>query len=139
MATTVLLVEETPDLSLYEAKVLEEAGHRVFRCSGAPTPHSICPMMHDRPCPLAEEADVIVFSCALFAPIRGTPYRGEHLLRAYRNHPEYSRKPMLIVSVGEPPDLPGTGPIATVRKFEDPDAIIAAVEHLSSVVGGRRS
>lgn len=31
---TILLVEDAPDLSLYEANHLEAAGHRVLRCGG---------------------------------------------------------------------------------------------------------
>ncbi|HEX9713541.1 MAG TPA: hypothetical protein VGB52_13445 [Actinomycetota bacterium] len=133
----ILVVEDAPDLGVYETKLLEEAGHHVLRCSGAPTPYTACPMLRDGSCPLVDTADLIVFSCALFAPIRSQRYRGEHLLRAYRTHPIYSLKPMLIVSVGRPEDLPGTGPIETVQKFDDPRAVIRAAERLLAAAGIR--
>lgn len=127
---TILVVEDAPDLGLYETKMLEAAGHMVLRCSGAPTPYSGCPMLREGTCPLADAADLIIFSCALFTPIRGHGYRGEHLLRAYREHPTYSQKPMLIVSVGRPGKLPGTGPIEVVQKFDEPQAVIETAERL---------
>lgn len=131
--STILLVEDAPDLGTYEAYALEAEGHRVLRCGGAPTPLAACPMMRGRPCPLAEAADVIVFSCGLVAPVAGRSYRGVHLLRAYREHRDYGRKPMLVVSVGMPQDLGGSGPLRYVEKFSAPDRVIQAVERLAAM------
>lgn len=127
---TILLVEESPDLGLYEAGLLEAAGHRVLRCGGAPTPLGACPMLRYGSCPLPDAADLIVFSCALVVPMRGRVYTGVDLLRAYRAHPVYGRTPMLVVSIGRPEHLGGTGPLQTIRKFSAPDAVTDAVERL---------
>jgi hypothetical protein len=129
---TVLLVEDQPDLGLYEADLIEANGHRVIRCSGGPSIFSACPMMRGHPCSLADSADMILFSCRLIAPIRGRTYRGSHLLRAYRAHPVYGRKPMLIVSVGMRKDVGGTGTIEYVEKFSGPSQVLEAVERLVS-------
>lgn len=127
----ILVVEDAPDLGLYETQLLEARGHHVLRCSGAPTPSTSCPLLREGMCPIADDADLIVFSCALFSPIHGHPYRGEHLLRAYRSHPFYSRKPMLIVSVGRPQgELPGTGPLEVIQKFDAPDIVVEAAERM---------
>jgi hypothetical protein len=69
-----------------------------------------------------------VFSVPLFGRLRGRTYRGIDLLRAYREHPLYSRVPCLIVSVGDPGPLEGTGPVALVDKFSSPDAVVDRVE-----------
>ncbi|HLW15785.1 MAG TPA: hypothetical protein VKV69_00300 [Actinomycetota bacterium] len=127
---SILLVEDAPDLGLYEAGLLEQHGHTVLRCSGGPTPFAACPMMRDGSCPVADAADLIIFSCGVYAPLRHRTYRGVHLLRAYREHPAYGRLPMLVVSVGAPDDLLGTGPIEMVAKFADPKQIVGAVERL---------
>jgi CheY-like chemotaxis protein len=130
---TILLVEDRPDLGLYEAGLLEQAGHRVIRCGGGPTPHAACPMLRNGSCPLPDGADLVVFSCAMFAPMPGRSYRGGHLLRAYRAHPRYGRLPMLVVSVGAPDDVGGTGPLAKVDKFSSPGAVLEAAEALLRV------
>jgi len=127
---TILLVEDEPDLGLYEAVVLETRGHRVLRCSGGPSPFAACPMMQRTPCAIADVADVIVFSCGMFAPVAHRSYRGEHLLRAYRAHPFYGRKPMLVVSLAKPVGVGGRGPLAFVEKFTQPAAVVEAVDDL---------
>lgn len=126
----ILLVEDAPDLGLYEAGLLEQHGHTILRCSGGPTPFAACPMMREGSCPVADAADLIIFSCGVFAPLRHRTYRGIHLLRAYREHPLYGRLPMLVVAVGAPEDVGGSGPIEMVAKFADPQEIIHAVDHL---------
>jgi len=127
---SILLVEDAPDLGLYEASLLEQEGHTVLRCSGGPTPFAACPMMRDGSCPVADAADLIIFSCGVYAPLRHRTYRGVHLLRAYREHPVYGRLPMLVVAVGAPDDLLGSGPIEAVAKFADPKEIVHAVDRL---------
>jgi hypothetical protein len=127
---SILLVEDEPDLGLFEAGLLEQHGHTVLRCSGGPTSFAACPMMRDGSCSVADAADLIIFSCGIFAPLRHRTYRGIHLLRAYREHPVYGRLPMLVVSVGAPDDLLGTGPIELVAKFADPKEIVGAVDRL---------
>lgn len=126
----ILLVEDTQDLGLYEAQVLEAQGHHVLRCCGGPTPFAACPMMRDRSCPLPDAADLIIFSCGLYGSIRHRTYRGIHLLRAYRDHPIYGRLPMLAVAFGVPDDLGGSGPIEKIEKFADPNDVVDAVERL---------
>jgi len=126
----ILLVEDAPDLGLYEARLLEAEGHTVFSCSGGPTPFQACPMMQRGTCPVADAADLIVFSCRLFGPLPHRTYRGLHLLRQYRAHPVYGGLPMLVVAVGAPDDLDGTGPIEQVAKFSDPSDIVDAVDRL---------
>lgn len=136
---TILLVEDAPDLGLDEAGRLEEAGHRVLRCGGGPSPSGACPMLGAGRCPMADAADLIVFSCNLFAPLRGRGYRGIHLLRSYRAHLDYGRLPMLVVSVGRPQDLEGTGPIEMVEKYSRPRAVVEAVERLLRTPSNGRS
>lgn len=125
----ILLIEDQPDIGTYEARVLEAAGHRVIRCIGGPSLFGACPMLKRGQCPLVESADMIVFSLPMFS-MRGRTYRGEHLLRTYRSHPDYSRLPMLIVSLGTPANLPGTGPIERIDKYANPNAVLDAVARL---------
>lgn len=128
--STILLVEDAPDLGLFEAGLLEAAGHRVLRCGGGPSPLAPCPMLRRGRCALAEAADLIVFSCALFPPVRGRTYRGIDVLRGYRSHTDYGRRPMLIVSVGAPRDLSGGGPVEVVEKHANPPVVIDAARRL---------
>lgn len=130
---TILLVEDAPDLALYEATLLEAGGHRVLRCWGGPSPFAACPMMRTGSCSLPDAADLIVFACGLVAPVRHRTYRGIHLLRRYRRHRRYGRLPMLVVAFGIPDDLEGIGPLERVEKFADPKQILAAAERLLSV------
>jgi len=126
---TILLVEDQPDIGLYEAQVLEAAGHRIVRCIGGPTLFAACPLLKFGRCSLVDHADLILFSMPMFA-IRGRTYRGDHLLRAYREHPDYGCLPMVVVSVGTPPDLPGSGRVLRIDKFSHPHAVIDAVDNL---------
>lgn len=125
----ILLIEDQPDIGTYEADVLESAGHRIIRCVGGPTLFGACPLLQRGRCSLVDSADMIVFSLPMFS-MRGRTYRGEHLLRAYRSHSDYGRLPMLIVSLGTPADLPGTGPLERVDKFSSPNAVLEAVARL---------
>ena len=127
---TILLVEDEPDLGLYEAGLLEDLGHRVLRCGGSPAPLAACPMMRGDPCPLPEAADLIIFACGLIAPVRHRVYRGAQLLRAYRSHAWYGRIPMLIVAMGAPDSVEGEGPVERVERFSDPGVIVAAATRL---------
>lgn len=90
---TILLVEDQPDLVLYEGRLLEAAGHRVIRCPGGPTPFAACTMLRRGTCPLPDSVDLIVFDCGMFGPLRHRSYRGIHLLRAYRSHARYGACP----------------------------------------------
>lgn len=134
---TILLVEDQPDLGLFEAGLLEDQGHRVIRCGGGPTPLSACPLMRYGSCALADSADLILFGCGMFA-MRGRTYGGVHLLRAYRAHPDYGRLPMVVVSLGAPDSLEGSGPIERVDKFSAPGAVVAAVNRLLERARARR-
>jgi CheY-like chemotaxis protein len=127
---TILLVEDVPDLGLYEARLLEDQGHRVIRCGGAPSPLAACPMVRHRPCPLPEVADLIVFSTALYKPTRHRMYRGIDLLTSYRAHPVHGRTPMLVVAMGVPRHLVEGARVEVVEKFSEPRRIIDAVERL---------
>jgi len=126
---TILLVEDGPDLGLYEGMILEGMGHRVFRCSASPPPFGACSMMKYGSCALPSAADLIVFSCNL-GFLQGHTYRGIHLLRSYRRHPIYGGLPMLVVSLGPPPVLEGTGPVEFVERFSSPHAVLDAVDRL---------
>jgi hypothetical protein len=130
---TILLVEDALDLGAYEANVLEAQGHRVLRCGGGATPFSACTMMRYGSCPLPAAADLIVFSCGMIA-VKHRSYRGVHLLRAYRQHAEYGRLPMLVVSFGVPSGLGGSGPMKVIDKFSSPQTILDAV---SGLLGSR--
>lgn len=130
--STILLIEDVPNLGLYEAGLLEAAGHRVLRCGGRPTPLSACPLLRTGTCPVADAADLIVFACGPFAPIRGCSYRGAHLLSAYRAHPRYGRLPMLVVGYGMPMELEGTGPVRWIDPFAGPGAVLREVAALGA-------
>jgi hypothetical protein len=127
---TILLVEDVPDLGLYEALLLEASGHRVLRCSGGPTPFAACPMMRRGSCPLPDSADLIIFSSGLFTWIRHRSYRGDHLLRTYRNHPRYGALPMLLIARDAPGDLAGSGRLETVDRFSHPRRVLEAIQRL---------
>jgi hypothetical protein len=71
-----------------------------------------------------------MFACPLGLPQRGRSYRGIHLLRAYRAHPDYGRLPLVLVAVAPPHDLEGPGPTELVDTFTDPAAVLAAVNRL---------
>lgn len=130
--STVLLVEERPDLGLYETGLLMANGHLVLRCSGGPSPFAACPMLKSGSCPLPDTADLIVYSGAPSAPLRGRTYRGRDLLRAYRRHPVYGRMPMLVVSFEQIDCLEGTGPLARIEKYSSPAAVVGAIDALLS-------
>lgn len=132
---TILLVEDTPDLGLFETELLEAAGHKIVRCGGGPTSYSVCPLLRGRSCSLADEAHLIMFSCRLFTELHGRTYRGMRLLQAYRAHPAYARLPFLVVAQGSPGKLEGTGPVEVVEKFSDPAKVVAAVRDLLEKTG----
>ena len=134
----ILLVEDVPDLGMYEARLLEAEGHFVMRCSGGPTPFAACPMLRIGSCPLADAADVIVFSCGLIAPMQHRSYRGIHLLNAYREHAQYGKLPMAIVAFGVPDYIAGTGPVERIDKFANPRDIIEAVDRLVALSKANR-
>lgn len=125
---TVLLVEDEPDLGLFEAGLLEAEGHRVLRCSGSPAPFAACPMLRYGSCAVVDSVELILFSCGLFMPIRNRTYRAEHLLRAYRSHPRYGRLPMVVVAIGKVEGLEGAGSLTWVEKFSSPHVVIDAVD-----------
>jgi CheY-like chemotaxis protein len=126
---TILLIEDVPDLGLFEAGLLERLGHHVIRCVGTPAPFTACTMLRRGRCPLPDVADLIVFSSALHA-MKGRTYRGVDLLRAYRNHAVYGGIPMLVIAFGAPSDLSGRAPIEFLEKFSPPHTIVEAVERL---------
>jgi hypothetical protein len=51
---TILLVEDGPSVSREIPGLLEEAGHRVMRCGGGPTPLGACPLLRSGRCPLPD-------------------------------------------------------------------------------------
>lgn len=130
--STILLVEDAPDLGLYEVGLLEQDGHHVFRCCGGPVLHGACPLLRGGDCALPAVADLIVFSVPLFGPLRNRTYRGIDLLRAYRGHRVYGRLPMLIVSVGDPGAVEGIGPLEVIDKFGEPNRVRDAVRRMLS-------
>jgi hypothetical protein len=127
---SILLIEDGPGIGGQLPSLLAAAGHRVLRCGGGPNPLAACPLLRHGHCPLAEAADLLVFACPLDLPLRGRSYRGSHLLRAYRTHPDYGRLPLVLVAIAPPPDLAGSGPTEPVDTFTSPAAIVAAVNRL---------
>jgi hypothetical protein len=99
-------------------------------CGGGPTPLAACPLLRHGSCPLPDAAELVVFACPLGLPLRGRSYRGSHLLRAYRAHPDYGRLPLVLVAIAPPQDLEGPGPTETMGTFTDPAAAVAAVNML---------
>ena len=127
---TILLIEDGPGIGGQLPSLLAAAGHRVLWCGGGPTPLAACPLLRQGRCPLPDAAELLVFACPLDLPLRGRSYRGRHLLRAYRAHPDYGRLPLVLVAVAPPHDLEGPGSIELVETFTDPAAVLAAVNRL---------
>src|SRR6266542_3447703 len=132
---TILLVEDGATVSREVTRLLEAAGHRVVRCGGGPTPLAACLLMRHGRCPFVDNADLVVFACALALPLPGRSYRGMHLLRAYRAHPDYGRLPLVLVAVAPPHNLGGAGPIEVVETNSVPAAVVAAVDRLLQPTG----
>ncbi len=126
---TILLVDGA-DVGRELARLLAAAGHRVLRCGGGPTPLGACLLLRQGRCPLPDAAQLLVFACTLNLPLPGRSYRGTHLLRAYRAHPDYGRLPLVLVAVAPPQDLQGSGPTEVVGTFADPAGVLAAVNRL---------
>jgi hypothetical protein len=95
-----------------------------------PTPLAACLLLRHGRCPFVDNADLLVFACALALPLSGRSYRGIHLLRAYRAHPDYGRLPLVLMAVAPPHSLGGSGPIEVVETHTDPAAVVAAVGRL---------
>jgi len=127
---SILLVEDGPGVGREVASLLAAAGHRVLRCGGGPTPLGACLLLRQGSCPLPDAAGLVVFACTLNLPLPGRSYRGIHLLRAYRAHPDYGRLPLVLVAAAPPQDLKGPGPTEVVGTFADPAAVLAAVHRL---------
>jgi CheY-like chemotaxis protein len=126
----ILLVEDQAGVGRELPGLLAAAGHRVVRCGGGPTPLGACLLLRQGRCPLPAAAEVLVFACALDLPVPGRSYRGIHLLRAYRAHPDYGRLPLVLVAVAPPQNLQGSGPTELVGTFADPAGVLAAVNRL---------
>jgi CheY-like chemotaxis protein len=134
----ILLVEDGTGVGREVTSLLEAAGHRVLRCGGGPTPLGACLLLRQGRCPLPDAAQLLVFACTLNLPLPGRSYRGIHLLRAYRVHPDYGRLPLVLVAVAPPQDLQGPGPIEVVGTFADPAGVLAAVNRLLQPPATRR-
>lgn len=127
---TILLVDGGATVDLELTRLLEAAGHRVVRCGGGPTPLAACWLLRYGRCPLVDGADLLVFACPLALPLPGRSYRGIHLLRAYRAHPDYGRLPLVLVAIAPPRELGGTGPTEVVENHTEPAAVVAAVDRV---------
>jgi len=125
----ILLVEDGAGVGRELTSLLAAAGHRVLRRGGGPTPLTACLLRRGR-CPLPDAAQLLVFACTLNLPVPGRSYRGIHLLRAYRAHPDYGRRPLVLVAVAPPQDLEGPGTTEVVGTFADPAGGVAAVNRL---------
>jgi CheY-like chemotaxis protein len=135
---TILLVEDGADVGRELPGLLAAAGHRVLRCGGGPTPLGACLLLRQGRCPLPDAAQLLVFACTLNLPLPGRSYRGIHLLRAYRAHPDYGRLPLVLVAVAPPQDLQGSEPTEVVGTFADPAGVLAAVNRLLQPPAARR-
>jgi hypothetical protein len=132
---TILLIEDGATISREVTRLLEAAGHQVVRCGGGPTPLAACLLLRYGRCPFVDNADLLVFARALALPLSGRSYRGIHLLRAYRAHPDYGRLPLVLVAVAPPHNLGGAGPIEVVETPTDLVAVVAAVHRLLQPTG----
>jgi CheY-like chemotaxis protein len=132
---TILLVEDGATVSRQVTALLEAAGHRVVHCGGGPTPLAACWLLRYGRCAFVDNADLLVFACTLTQPLPGRSYRGIHLLRALRTHPDYGRLPLVLVGVGAPQSLPRAGPTEVVETQTDPAAVVSAVNRLLQPTG----
>lgn len=131
---TILLVEDHPDLSMFEAGILEAEGHTVYRCGGSPVPCGDCPVLKGDPCSLADAADVLIISTGMIGPVGpasrvGAP-TGQMLVEAYRAHDRYGWLPTLVVSATRPTVEEGIGPFVWIPKHSAPEAIVGVVHDL---------
>jgi hypothetical protein len=78
---------------------LRRPGTGCCGCGAGPTPLAACLLLRQGSSPLPDRAELLVFACPLNLPLPGRSYRGIHLLRAYRAHPDFGRLPMVLVAV----------------------------------------
>ena len=130
MTPTVLLVADGPDALDRIGPALRGHGYAVVPCGGGPI-RGACPLLRTGRCGLVDIADVVVFASSLDVPLPGRTYRGRHVFAAYRRHPGYGRRPMVLVAPEIPLEvLTGRGELVHVRPETSPDAIVAAVDTL---------
>jgi hypothetical protein len=102
--TRVLVVHHDIDLADQEVESLRRLGYEVEQCSG-PTANT-CPVLNGRSCPLAEEADVLIYDAWASGDIDGS---GDLISGLRRVHPSV---PIVLTTPGvgyawEPAGDPG--------------------------------
>lgn len=122
--TAVLLVQA--DAAEREAigAWLEASGHQVLTCPGPTEPDYTCMGARGRPCPLVDEASVVVLDMSLDseAVMAGTP--AEDLLGLYLMT---GRR---IVVLGSHPGVDVPGQLRRLRRHPDREELLEAVRSL---------
>ena len=102
--TRVLVVNHDIDLADQEVDSLRRRGYDVRECQGPIGAH--CPILAGRPCPLADEADVLVYD----AWATGEPDGAETLIEGLRTH--HPDVPIVLSATGmEPSWVETAGPL----------------------------
>lgn len=121
--TRVLVVNHDIDLADQEVDSLRRRGYDVRECQGPIGAH--CPILAGRPCPLADEADVLVYD----AWATGEPEGAEALIEGLRvHHPDI---PIVLSASGmEPAWIETSGSMQVTPLVGDPTGarLAAAIE-----------
>ncbi|HEX4929624.1 MAG TPA: hypothetical protein VFV62_02865 [Gaiellaceae bacterium] len=121
--TRVLVVNHDIDLADQEVDSLRRRGYDVRECRGPIGAH--CPILAGRPCPLADEADVLVYD----AWATGEPEGAEALIEGLRvHHPDI---PIVLSASGmEPSWIETAGSMQVTPLVGDPtgERLVAAIE-----------
>lgn len=121
--TRVLVVNHDIDLADQEVDSLRRRGYEVKECLGPIGAH--CPILSDRPCELAEWADVMVYD----AWATGEPEGAQALIEGLRHlHP---RAPIVLSASGMEPDwiaTAGSNGITPLVGLPSGERLAAAIE-----------
>ena len=121
--TRVLVVNHDIDLADQEVDSLRRRGYDVRECQGPIGAH--CPILAGRPCPLADDADVLVYD----AWATGEPEGAEALIEGLRvHHPDI---PIVLSASGmEPSWIETSGSMQVTPLVGDPtgERLAAAIE-----------
>ncbi len=121
--TTAVIVSRDPAVTHAEVRILRAAGYAIEVCAG-PTEHA-CPVLRERPCPIADRADVLVYD----AHVAGNGAAARRLIDEVRE--VYPDLPVILTSTDGPVDWAATDGPQRVTPLVGPltdETLRAAVE-----------